>query len=267
MPIPTMTLSGHAFVRNGDLWVSRAPFTRTEWDSSTKAMETEHKRFGVLTETRAGGKVSYSLQYLSTLASLRDTFGSDRVGSKFGGPKGVIYNDDYRVAAFEFFLLHMHETTDRTLPMTSVSYFHALGMCLAIGADLMTVDQYAKVVSGRDGKRKHATPNGELRGPNGEEYVVSSIERPKFQSINVDDPVYPTDPETGTRHYTGNIWKWMRRDPNETYQFRLRGGSCMEHDPSEFTASYDGLDIFVRPHESSHEIGFLAAAPAAEGLN
>lgn len=210
---PTMTLSGHTFVRNGDLWVSRAPFTQIDWQSNAERLQADHKRFGVLTETRVGDEVKYSLHYLSSLATLRDAFGADQVGTFFE-KDNVVYKDDCTVAAFEFYLLQ--DIGDRLRhPITDVTYFHAVGMCLAIGADLMTEEQFLRVVSGRGGKRRYATPYGHLISTNWEEYVVSSIERRRGGPVDVEDLAFPTDPETGTRHYTGNVLKWMKRNPQK----------------------------------------------------
>lgn len=257
--IPMMNLSGHTFVKNGDLWVSRAPFTNMDWQSNAGRLRADHRQFGVLTETRVGNKVKYSLDYLSTLATLRDMFGTDLVQKNFGGTD-VVWDDHSMVSAFEFFLLKGIGDCLRH-PVTYVTYPHAQGMCLAIGADLMTDDQYVKVVSGRSGKRQHATPNGELYGPNGEEYVVSSIKKNREGTVDVEDPEFPTDPETGTRHYTGNVWKWMKKNPQEKYKFGVRGGSWSFVYPGDFDASSRSG---CAPEDGYDGVGFLVALPTKD---
>ena len=258
--VQTMNLFGHTMVRAGDLWVSQAPFTNIDWQSNVDRLCANHQRYGVLTQTRVGDEVRHSLHCLSSLAALRDTFGVDRVKKGFGG-NSVIYSEGGLVSAFEFFVLKGQEMDRRLMhPVTGVTYDHALAMCLAIGAGLMTAEQYELVVKGPEGNRKHATPNGELFGPDGEEYVHSSIKTQKKGTADVEDTSRPDGP-WGTRDYTGNVWKWMKVDPKKEYELRIRGGSWSDDDPEYFAVSYS---LLSDPEGADDTIGFLAARPARD---
>ncbi len=256
--IPTMNLHGHAMIRAGDLWASRAPFTNIDWQSNAARLQADHRKYGVLERKRVGGDLRYSLHYHSSLATLRDQFGVDRVADDFSG-SSVIYNFGYTVAAFEFFVLHWLEADRLTHPVTVGTPFHAQGMCLAIGADLMSGDQYEFVVKGPEGNREHATPNGKLFGPDGEEYVHSSIKTRKTGTADVEDPSRPDGPWR-TRDYTGNVGKWMK--PEEEFQIGFRGGSWKNDEPWYFEAT--GSFLLGRPEYNDDEIGFLAAWPAGD---
>lgn len=263
--IQTMNLSGHTFVRTGDLWVSRTPFTQIDWQSNIDRLRADHKRYGILTRTEKNGKPK--LHFLSTLETLQDTFGHRRVDGYFGGSK-VIYDENYTVAAFEFFGLK-NIGHGLTHPVTNVTHSHAQAMCLAIGADLITTEEWFKIILGRDGNRKSPTPNGLPVGLKGEEYLVTSHRQQRQGTVDVEDPAFPTDPETGTRHYQGNVRKWAKDyhwNP-VGYQVHALGhswcsfdrGGKYDDDLNSISPSHD-----PRPDHHSDDIGFLAAMPAQD---
>lgn len=124
-------------------------------------------------------------------------------------------------------------------------------MSLAIGADLMTYDQYLSLAAGR----KYFTPNGQLYGPSGEEYVVSSLRESRDGTIDIEDREFPTDPKTRTRHYTGLVEKWMRRDAVDGL-FYYVGGSCLSGLAEDFAASRRNSG---RPDYCDSGFGFLSS--------
>lgn len=262
LTIPTMQLCGHTFVRNGPDWVSQAPFTTAEYLSVADQQRAGHRQFGILTERRGGdGAVQHSLLPISSVETLRQWMGVDRVPEGFGG-RSIACNDDYTVAGVEFFIPDGNGDPDSLLlPMIDVTYFHAVATCLAIGAGLMTDDQYVRVVSGKNGRRQHATPNGQLNGSGGEEQVVSSIVQMRKGPVAVGDSRFPWDPRTGTWGYTGEVWKWMTRNYGEMSQFGLRGGSWFNYLPGNFAASYRH---YFHPVNHYDYVGFLAAVPVQD---
>lgn len=206
-----------------------------------------------------GNEPRYSLHSLATLQNLRDTLGHDLVPQDFGastGGRDIVFNKGVRVVGFEFFTLEGLTLDRLTYPVTGMTQSHAQAMCLAIGADLMTDAQYEAIATNQ-GRRKHATPTGELFGPNGEEYVVSSIRSPRNGPDSVENSDRPDDGVFGVRDYTGNVAKWMKRNPAESFEFSFRDGSCFLDDTGCFS-----VRGYLVPISYVGVVGFLAAAPA-----
>ena len=253
--IAMRSFQGHMMLRAKDLWVSRAPFVHADWMSNAVRLQRAHQGYGSIQEVRTGDRLTHTLTYHTSEEGLRGIFGS-RMPKKLGS-RDVVCNEDCTATGFEFFVLGADELALPKHPVTNVTQFHAQAMCLAIGADLMTDDQYVAVVKGPEGNRQHSTPNGKLFGPSGEEYVHSSLKERKTGTADVEDPSRP-DGSYGTRDYTGNVWKWMKRNLQERNQFGVRGGSWGNDFPEFFAVSYRGYGL---PDFRVGGVGFLAASP------
>lgn len=260
--IQAMSLGGHTFVKGpNDTWVSRAPFENIAWQSNAGLLQETHRRYGAVVSAEAGGKLRHSLYYFSSVATLQQTFGGDYIKDDFGrnenrrGRREVVFKYDHSVAVFEFFVLENVGMDCLAHPMTGVTRSHAQGMLLAIGADLMDDATYLAVVKKSGGD--HATPNGKLFGPNGEEWVHSSIRTAQKGTADVNDPKRPDGPY-GTRDYTGNVEKMMKETIEDRKSGRIgfRGGSWYYTFPKNFTASFRHINS--HPGFYGDGIGFVA---------
>ena len=139
-------------------------------------------------------------------------------------------------------------------PVINVDWFEAAVYAFLHGAMLPTESQWeyaARVVQGREGLRKYATPSGELTHEEAHFGAESTID--------VDDPRYPTL-ENGLRHMTGNVWEWVDPVGSLNGDLRsLRGGAWFFTYVNELRANH-------RQHEDpfnyTETIGFRVAAPA-----
>lgn len=261
-PTPPRDFHGHTMVRTGNFWHSRTPFTRGNWQYNAGRMQDAGKGYFVLEEKRVvvgdTTELHYSLNGFPNLDRFRRFLGADVVGEDFGSNEGrggkteVVYNKDYTIVGGQFYLLNDDEVGMSWIrhPMTGGTHFHYQAMCLAIGADMMTYKQLLSLANGR----QHFTPNGQLDGPNGKEYAVTSIKEKRESTVDVEDSAFLTDPETNTRHYTGNVALRMRRDENK---FTVVGGSCFDYHAEVFAVSGRGGG---HPDYRGDDVGFLASA-------
>ena len=116
----------------------------------------------------------------------------------------------------------------------------------------MTDAQWEWSAQGGERKLEHATESGNLVGPDGKKLAHCSVETRERTTIDVNDPRYADGP-FGLRHKTGEVWEWVERNPNEKYQYSLRGGSW----------GY-GIPGFLRVVYRLNNVGFRVGAPAPQ---
>lgn len=202
----------------------------------------------------------HKIFYFSTIKTLQDVFGTDikddfGQNKERGGRREVVFKNDFSVAVFEFFALEKVGMDRLTHPVASLTRTHAQAMCLFIGADLMDDQTYLDVVKESGGE--YATPNGQLFGLEGEEYVWSSIKKAKEGTADVNDSNRPEGPY-GTKDYTGNVEKFMKETVGDRKLRRVgfRGGAWRCDGPEVFAASPRGG--YGHPGFYNGDVGFVA---------
>ncbi|HEX5035792.1 MAG TPA: SUMF1/EgtB/PvdO family nonheme iron enzyme [bacterium] len=233
--IQTTTFCGHLMVRCGDLWVSRAPLEQGTAEAFVRKLNRDGASYGILDERLIAGKNAGILTLHASLDDLRVLMGEDKMRD-FHNNRELAMNDDKTVMAFKFPTFPSGEEIGvRFLrhPIFGVSYPQARGLALAMGLDLPTDRQFLEILKGSTTDSFFTSPED----PDFAQYVHCSIGTEHRGTLDVEDERYRDQPH-GTRHWLGNVEKWMLRDFSEEDQFASRGGSWVEHDPKFFSPSF-----------------------------
>jgi len=127
------------------------------------------------------------------------------------------------------------------------------------GIYFLSDGQWEFAASGAGRNLKYATETGRLGGPDGKVLAYCSMREEQTRTIDVDDSRNSRTPD-GIIGMTGNVGEWTDRNPDQEYQFGLRGGSCIDRGPGGLRVDFRVSRDPGRRH-GSIGVRFGAAVP------
>lgn len=237
------------------------PVTNLQWQKGVEPLISEGAKYCLLEPHYRG---DLSVRQFADIKDVLDTVGRDNVPKDWDGRNAIVQEVSRRgeLAVFQWFPKMSRPGFDGDKqPVVDVSWYHAKGWTLAQGGlYLLTDAQWEWSGQGGEKKLEYATESGKLVGRGGKKLAHCSVKTTEQRTIDVDDPKYADGP-FGLRHKTGNVWEWVERNPNEEYQYGLRGGCWDRENPELLRVDYRDFNM---PDRRNGKVGFRVGARIAQ---